>query len=295
MSEWNSHPSKSDKKEDAMPYIFQPGKMYRIPTHFGPSLGPRQGEYGRRYTCKDTPKTTSYSVSFLSNSEQLEKLLSEGFELREEPIVTVELSYMTEIEWLAGRGYNILGVSFPAIFNGKQDRASGKFLTVLWENLADPIFIGREELGFAKIYCELPEPRVCQGEIHCIASWLGFKFMDLKLRNMKQLSPEEVEELASKPPDDGILHYKYMPRTGEWGKADVSHAVLTPSDTPNMAVKERWEGEGTVQFHKATWEDLPTTSHIVNAFHKLEIKEYRGASMVKSVGGKDLSDQRILR
>jgi hypothetical protein len=33
----------------------------------------------------------------------------------------------------------------------------------------------------------------------------------------------------------------------------------------------------------------------VNAFHDLQIIEYRGASVVKTVGGKDLSDQRILR
>jgi len=222
-------------------------------------------------------------------------MLPEGFEVGAEPVVTVELSYMTEIEWLAGRGYDILGVSFPAIFNGKQDRAVGSFLTVLWENLADPIFIGREELGYSKIYCEIPAPRICQGEIHCIASWLGFKFMDLKIKNLTQLSPEELKTVTSGKTGDGILQYKYIPRTGEWGSADVSHAVLTPSHTPNKVVKERWQGEGTVQFHKATWEDLPTMFSIVNTFHELEIKEYRGASMFKSVGGKDLSDQRILR
>jgi hypothetical protein len=34
---------------------------------------------------------------------------------------------------------------------------------------------------------------------------------------------------------------------------------------------------------------------IVNVFHDLEILEYVGASVTKTVGGKDLSDQRILR
>jgi hypothetical protein len=56
-----------------------------------------------------------------------------------------------------------------------------------------------------------------------------------------------------------------------------------------------WRGRGTVQFHRATWEDLPTQCTIVNAFHQLEVKEYRGATVVQSVGAKDLSDQRILR
>jgi hypothetical protein len=40
---------------------------------------------------------------------------------------------------------------------------------------------------------------------------------------------------------------------------------------------------------------MPTQYNIVNAFCALPIKEYRGASVTKAVGGKDLSDQRILR
>ena len=92
-----------------------------------------------------------------------------------------------------------------------------------------------------------------------------------------------------------MLHYKYMPRTGEWGTADVAYAILTPAATPNRVIKERWVGEGSVQFHKARWEDMPTQYNIVNTFYDLEIREYRGASVTKTVGGKDLSDQRILR
>ena len=268
--------------------------MYRMPTHFGPAYGPRQGEGGKKFANRDSPKVTSMSVSFLTNREQLEAFLPEGFELESPPVVTVEASYMTEIEWLAGRGYNTLGVSFPAVFNGKKDYAVGRFLTVLWENLTDPILTGREELGFSKIYCELPEPRTINGQTHCIASWMGFKFLDLKLWNMHQQSLEDANA-TPRPRSDGTLHYKYMPRTGEWGTPDIAYAVLTPSGNSHAVVQEVWRGEGSVQFHKATWEDLPTQVNIVNAFHGLEIKEARGASIVKSVGGKDLSDQRILQ
>jgi len=282
-----------------MPYKFHPNKMYMMPTHFGPSIGPRQGPEGRTFECKENPKTTSISVSFLTNREQLEELLPERFEVGAEPVVSISVTYMKEIEWLAGRGYNTLGVSFPASFNGERDRAKGGFLTVLWENLCDPILTGREQLGFSKIYCELPEPTILRGEVHCIASWLGFKFLDLKLTNMTPVPLSPSPAPAGEQPDDGVLrgtlHYKYMPRTGEWGHADVSYAVLTPAEGSNSVTTELWRGEGTVEFHKARWEDLPTQYHIVNAFQELEILEYRGASISKSVGGKDLSDQRILR
>jgi len=272
-----------------MPYTFQSGMMYRMPTHFGPALGPRQGPEGRMFACEDDPKRTSISVSFRSNPDQLDTLLPEGFEVGE-PVVTVTAGYMTEIEWLAGRGYNILGLTFPATFKGEEDIAHGPFLTVLWENLADPIITGREELGYSKIYCELPEPRICHGEAHVTAGWLGFKFMDLSIKDLTQKPADEISDKAV----DGTLHYKYMPKTGDWGTPDACYAVITPAAS-NERVLEYWEGEGTVEWHRARWEDLPTFYPIVNAFADLEVEEFVGASLVRSVGNKDLRDQRILR
>jgi hypothetical protein len=238
---------------------------------------------------------TSLAVSFKTRLKSLEAFLPPGFEIDGEPIVTVRAEYITKIEWLAGRGYNTLGVRFPAVFAGQQDLVHGNFLLVLWENLADPIITGREELGFSKIYCELPEPRYIQGATHCIASWMGFKFLDVKLSNMKQLTPTEISNRRQNQQSTGILHYKYQPRTGEWGTADVVYPTFTPSAGSNSVIEEMWSGDGAVKFHEATWEDLPTMVNIVNAFYDLEILEYTDAIMVKSVGGKDLGDQRILR
>lgn len=309
-----------------MPYKLQPGRMYMMPTHFGPAAGPRQCPDGRRFDGLDSPRTTSYSVSFLTRPEQLEVLLPEGFRLAEDPVVTVTVSYMTEIEWLAGRGYNTLGVSFPAEYRGKRDRARGPFLAVLWENLADPILTGREQLGFSKIYCAIPPPTMVNGETRCTADWLGFRFMEMNLAEMgtppaataepPEASAEKPTSVAEAPaasaeapaaaaeapaaPADGdeltgTLHYKYIPRTGEWNEADAEYAVLTPSATPNRRVTAQRSGQGSVRFHRAEWRDLPTQYHIVNAFAGLEQVAFRGASIVESVGGKDLSDQRILR
>ncbi len=277
-----------------MPYRFEPGRMYRMPTHFGPSSGPRQGEGGRTFANRDSPKATAMAVSFLTRREQLDALLPEGFAVGSPPVVTVQASYMTEIEWLAGRGYNTLGVSFPAVFTGTRDRVVGSFLAVLWENLADPIMTGREELGFAKIYCDLPEPRTYGGETHCVARWMGFTFLDLRLWAMEPQPLAAAAASADRPRSDGTLHYKYIPRTGDWGTPDVAYAVLTPAGGSNAVVHEAWRGEGSVEFHHARWEDMPTQFNVVNALHDLEILEYQGASIVKAVGSKDLRDQRIL-
>ena len=293
-----------------MPYKLLPGRMYMMPTHFGPASGPRQGPEGHGFDCRDTPRATSYTVSFLTRAEQLDALLPAGFRLFGEPVVTVTVTFLTEIEWLAGRGYNTLGVSFPAEYAGKRDRARGPFLAVLWENLADPILTGREQLGFSKIYCAIPPPAVLNGETRCAAEWLGFTFMDMRLTDMEtvpaavegeaaadRIPAEQNQDDAAEEPHamlTGTLHYKYIPRTGEWGSADAEYAVLTPSATPNRRVTAQWNGKGRIRFHRAAWQDLPTQYHIVNAFAELEQISFHGASIVEAVGGKDLSDQRVL-
>ena len=281
-------------------YRFDPDEMYRMPTHFGPSTGPRRGPNGEKFSNIGAPKTTSISVSFLTNAEQLEKMLPAGFSLDGEPVVSVGGSYIKEIPWLAGRGYNTLGVSFPVVFQGKEDRARGRLLLVLWENLTDPIITGREELGFAKVYAELPEPRFFGDNVQISASWLGFKFLDMQLSNMEPVpttsgAPANNDEAEDDDTIRGTLHYKYFPRTEEWGTADVSYPVISPSGNSNSVVKERLRGDGILKFHKARWEDMPTQYQIVNAFANLEVLEFRGATISKSVGGGDLSSQRILK
>lgn len=281
-------------------YVFIPGEWYRMPTHFGPATGPRKGPDRKAFDWTNAPKSTAMSVSFLGKREQMQKLLPPGFAVNGEPVVTVTMTYMTEIPWLAGRGYNTLGVSFPVAFHGKQDKAAGTFLLILWENLTDPIITGREELGFSKLYAELPPARMFGDTARVTASWLEFPFLDLELTGLTQVEvPARPAAAPAAPAPGGELrgqmHYKYMPRTGEWGKADASYAVITPAGNSSQRTLEMWRGKGTVKFHRARWEDMPTQFMVVNGFADLDIVEFRGATITKSVGGKDLSDQRIIR
>jgi hypothetical protein len=280
-------------------YVFIPGEWYRMPTHFGPATGPRKGPDRKAFDWTNGPKNTALTVSFLSKREQMQKLLPPGFTVAGEPIVSVTMTYMTEIPWLAGRGYNTLGVSFPVEFTGQQDKARGTFLLILWENLTDPIITGREELGFSKLYAELPPARMFADTARVTASWLEFPFLEMEITGLTQATTPAGAGGGAAAPSDGVLrgqmHWKYMPRTGEWGKADANYAVITPAGGSAARTLERWTGKGTVKFHRARWEDMPTQYMVVNAFADLDVVEFRGATITKSVGGKDLSDQRIIR
>lgn len=274
-----------------MSYHFRPDRFYRMPTHFGPSLGPRQGVDGRRYK-NLTVKDTSVEATFSAPAAQLEALLPPGFTLRGSGAITFTFNYINNIEWLAGRGYNTFGVSVPATYQGKQDTANGNLLLVLWENMADPIITGREDLGFSKIYCELPELQCVGDKVICRASWDGCQFASLQLTGLNEVSPHTLPEA---PPSDGTLHYKYIPKTSAPGEADVGYVALTPADWPNVKVNQiKLAESANCHFRQSSWEELPTLVHIVNTLAALELGDCIDASLCHSQGGKDLSDQRIL-
>lgn len=272
----------------------EPGRMYRMPYGFGPSAGPRQGPGGERFDWTMTPCRRAATVSFLTEAAALDRLLPPDFALIGEPVVTVEIQYYTQLEWLAGRGYNTLGIRFPVRFEGKRDRVQGGFLAVLWENLTDPILSGRDELGFAKLYCELPPPRVFKGREHYFAEWLGHRFMDMDIGDLTETSKAAPPLMGLSGPNEGTLHYKYVPRTGAWGDDDVAYACLTPSTGSQMQVTAAWKGQGRVAFHPTSWEQMPTQFQVVSSLAALPQLEQRGATLVETRGAKDLGDQRIL-
>jgi acetoacetate decarboxylase len=274
-----------------MAYKFEQGRIYRMPTHFGPAPGPRQIPEEAKANPALSPRKTLLTASFLTDAAALDRHLPEQFTLSGEPVVTVEFHYMTDIDWLGGRGYTMIHVWWPATFKGARDSVTGSFLAVMWENLADPIITGRDEIGHPKLFAEIPELRYSNGTYSCAASWMGFQFLNL------QLSDVVDAEAAPEPPQpsDGTLMLKYVPRTGEWGEADICHVSLTPAGPSGATIERRQIGKGALGFVRAAWKELPTMYHVVNALADLPVLETRGGSFTVMRGGRNYRDQKMLK
>src|ERR1700704_2242543 len=115
-----------------MSYRFEAGHIYRMPTHFGPAPGPRQVPGDVLVDPKRSPRRVSVPASFLTDPVVLEQHLPNGFTLAGEPVVTVEFHHMTDIDWLAGRGYTMIWVGWPAVFTRRPGRANSQVLRALW-------------------------------------------------------------------------------------------------------------------------------------------------------------------
>lgn len=258
--------------------------MFRMPICFGPAPGPRNLPTDRREE-RYRKDTTALSLSARSDPSLLAAMLPPGFALDGEPRICLTVMMFRNIGWLAGRGYNIVIVGIPARWAGEEE-ASGHFVPVVWENMADPIITGREELGWSKIYAEIADIRPDQDSWHAHAQWDGFRFLDVEATGF---SPGEPASAAP------MMFSKYIPRTGAWGEADVSYATITEPDGPPPRLEASEIGTGRFAFHAARWEDMPTQYPIVSALAALPLDDFGPARLTRTSGGGDGSGQRILR
>jgi hypothetical protein len=249
-------------------------KIYIMPKGFGPAGGPRQAPNHQDYRHVPT-KFTRYVVGFLGRADQISALLPPGLALRGDPVVQFQFYSLTEIPWLAGRGYNLLSMLVPVRFRSAGgDAVDGQYQPVLWENLGDPIITGREQLGHPKLYAQLPPPRHWNGRTYIRASWEDFTFAELDLSCTDAPDPKLLEDIKAGA-GSGLIGHKYIPTTGRWDEADADYFTLTPmpgelnrrDPQPPPTIKS---GTGVIRFNVPSWQDMPTQYHIVEQLAALE-------------------------
>jgi hypothetical protein len=268
-----------------MPFSPIPGVYHRMPVFFGPTPGPRQFPGIERYDWKALPTRHVLGARFLTDGKILQDWLPPRFALWGEPVVTCEACYFDGFGWLAGRGYNMCDLKFNAVYAGKQGPVHGTMLVVRYENLSDPILSGREELGHNKLWCEIPPVRDVDGRKGTELSWLGCTFWKIAAWD---LTENNVLPKAD-PLHRGLLSYKYIPATGNWGTPDVAYATLTPP-AAHGTLQRRLVGQGAVEFIRPKWEELPTMCHMINAFCELPQLESRGGYYYEMEGGASGAD-----
>ena len=263
-----------------MPFKPQKGVYYRMPVFFGPTPGPRQFRGIEQYDYATEAHMRVIGARFLTDRDMLQAWLPSGFAVWGEPVATCEVTYIDRLAWLAGRGYNWCDFKFNVVFDGKHGPTHGTFLVVRFEDLPDPILSGREELGHNKLWCAIPPIREVSGKCATEMSWLGTTFWKIAAWDLRDESVVPKHD----PKNSGVLSYKYMPRTGEWGTPDIAYTTLTPTSTAGKLLRYQ-VGNGSVEFPKISWEELPTLHHLAEAFAALPQIESRGGYVMEIQGG----------
>ena len=242
-------------------FEFDPHGSYMMPVHFGPRpLSPKSSGWYR--------DVTSMTVSFLTDREQLGKYLPAGYSVAQEPVVTVTYARNRDVDWLAGHGYNLVAVSAAARFEGQRDQLEGSYCLVMWEDLADPILTGRELQGIPKLYADIEDHSIVDGQWRTAASHFGHKILDLTISDLREPSAEEVaEDARAREGRDHPMSLRFFPGINGFGQS-VNEATTFPSEN---VIEQAWVGEGRVDWQRLTWEQNPTQYHIVNALADLPV------------------------
>ncbi len=289
-------------------FEFEPDGMYQMPVHFGPCCGPRRGPDGERLYKKGPQESTQHTIVYETDPEAVAPFLPEGFEVRMPYIIAIHKMHRN-LPWLAGRGYNVMCFNVPVTYHGKKETIVGQYQLAIWENHADPIISGREQLGYAKIFADIkdidPDPDEGGSTYTALSSW-GFEFLKLEYNFTHEPDESDMEILNSvlfDPDNEGLMHYKYIPRSeAPFNKPDVAYISLTPKKftLPENAVteplppQERIWGNGSISWNIPQWEDMPTQYHIVQGLASIPVKRVVGATRAYMKHYNDVYNEKVI-
>jgi len=274
-----------------MSYQFEEGGIYRMPTHFGQVSGARNIPAHVIQDHARYPEVTRFSIHFLTDAALLAKQLPAKLRLAGEPIVTIYFATMKNIQWLAGRGYNVLSYSFPVIYSGESKTVTTNFKAVLWEALPDACISGREDLGFNKLWADIPDPRIFGDVYHYEASWLGFKFIEAQFHASGTAT--SLPAIPGRADAKGTLNHKYIPKSGHRGAHDSMYFTYWP-EFEVQNVQRILIGRGDFHFNRATWEQLPTMHHVINQLAALPVMQTLSATLTFGSGQGAVGNLEIL-
>ncbi|KKK11821.1 FAD binding domain protein [Aspergillus rambellii] len=280
-----------------------PKPYWRMPIAFGPMPGPRQTHLG---VPRDGSKSTftTASIKFKTSRTLLQNLFPpdrQGWRFSSpDTIAYASFSQTTldKMEWLGGSGYKHIGLYIHGVEYVKKDGSvvKGSYLPILFESLTDPIVSGREELGMPKLYTSVDVYRRATS-YRIRTGWQGALWGNFLLENLVEVDPSSATGGISGEADEGILAYKYLPKSGRANKNipaeeypifdPFSEAVPTPRPQRMFTTTQ-----ASFQIDPLDWEQLPTLHHVISRLAELPVYEIVGAKLVEGEGVPDVSGAR---
>lgn len=242
-----------------------------MPFYFGPRLADEKlsGWY------KDVAMII---VPYLTDEELLKSIIPEYFTLLEDPILTITYASNKNIDWLAGRNYNLVSVSVKVKFNGIEHSEIGTLNLVMWENLTDPILTGRELQGIPKIYADIKDYEKINGSISTSFSHYNNPILDISISELFQFDDNMVKAVGENEKDLKTFGLRYIPNVNSSNDPLLVEPILHNSQN---YFKEIHIGKGHLDWHESSWQKNPTQAHIINKLKDLPIIEYKECYFIK--------------
>jgi len=243
-----------------------PGVRYDMPVGFGPSI---YSETTR------VPHATLISTAFDTEPAAVAEILPDHLELGEVPTVYVNRIQYDAVDYLHGRGYEEFIVAINARYRRGGEDISAPYVSAIWVNQVAALTSGREWMGQAKLYADIPLVEDHGDRLRFEALEYDTCFLRGEVRNLRELPAEQVAKIAAAQ-NPYSFGWKYM--AGLEGKPDIDYATLLKMD---WNYEQAWVGEGESEFLVASRAELPVSLSIVETIAKLPVVKRRPAFVGK--------------
>ncbi|EPS29292.1 hypothetical protein PDE_04241 [Penicillium oxalicum 114-2] len=279
-----------------------PNAYWRQPTVFGPMPGPRQDFMGNDRALKSQSSTfQTASIKFKTSRTLLKNLLpSDRYSFMGPGSVaraSFSITTLNKMDWLGGGGYRHIGLYIHGVQYKKENGevVRGTYMPVLFENLADPIISGREELGMPKLYSAI-DVFERHNSYRSQTSWQGAVWGHFELEDLEDDHQSAAKGTIGGEDDEGILVHRYIPKVGrdQKGTAEAEYPVFVPHAQESKVVSStitrvRRTKNAKIEINALGWDALPTINHVVTRLEEIPVDEILEAKITEGTGVPDVS------
>ena len=240
--------------------ILKPATRYDMPAAFGPSTLPDISEYQDARTL---------AIPFLTEAEAVAPLLPRYFEVAAKPVITVSQQVLKGVDYLGGRGYNIVNVIVDAVYRGPRETIRAPYTLAVWETDTNAITAGRELLGTPKLYGCIPDMIEDSSGWSFSCSEYDGLLLSARATGMQPIEGEAFEKLKKSLSKTVNLGWKYIPGPG--GTADVDYPVKF---FQLLEFSAMWSGHGEVTWGRPSLCQSPISARIIERLRELPIVKY---------------------
>ncbi|MGX7727518.1 acetoacetate decarboxylase family protein [Rhodococcus sp. 5G237] len=213
----------------------------------------------------------SARVTFETSKDAVADLLPSFYQLTDTPTVMISYARLSNLDWLAGRGYSLVAVHIDAIFRGKKETVQGPFSLVVWEDDSNSVVAGREYLGVPKVYADIPSASVGEESFEVVCSEYGTDLLSINFSNMEPTSNEYLERVNNASSTYHWLGWKHITATPTADEEPVPDADYPTILTQGARYDRVWRGNAEIKFFTPSFAEAPVSGRIANRLAEIPI------------------------
>jgi len=211
-------------------------------------------------------------ISFVTDADAVRWMLPSHFAPAEQPVITFMHQALHNVDYMRGRGYNLLNVAVTATFDGEEGWLQAPFPLVIWENNTMPIIAGRELHGNPKIYGEVSDLDDGKGQVSFNVAEYGSTLVEGGVRALRESTQDRLQRTNAGASEARFFGWKYLPAAD--GSVDIDYPTLIRGASH---FERTWSGDGHLTLHTPTLEQAPYSAEVVAALRELpHVQDRRG-------------------